>query len=97
RSGVMVRVPLGRVAVVLGRMKRVAVSNLGVVSGLLVISALGVLCRLAMVFRGVFMMLGGLFVMFVNLVRAHMMLQSEGTWSLDEIDELAVTFVQAKR
>ena len=75
----MFRVLLGRVAVVLGRVQRVAVRGVRMVGGLFVISALGVLRRFAMMLRGMLVMLGSLLVMLVNVVCAHGILQDQAT------------------
>ena len=70
-SRMMIGVLLGSVAVVLVRMKRMAVRDLGMMRRLLVIAVFRVLGRLAMVLRGVLVMLGGLVVVFVDFVGAH--------------------------
>jgi hypothetical protein len=55
----------------LGRMQRVPVRDLGMVRRLLVISGLVVLGGLAMMLCRVLVMIGGMLMVFVNLVVAH--------------------------
>ena len=67
----MLGVFLGRVFVMLGRVQRMAVRDLGMVRGLFVIAGLMMLCRLAMMLGGMLVMIRSVLMMFVNLVIAH--------------------------
>jgi hypothetical protein len=60
-----------RVLVVLGGMQMMPVGDLGVVCSLFMIAGLVVFCGLTMVFGRMFMVVRGLFVMFVNVVAVH--------------------------
>ena len=60
-----------RMLVVLGRMQVMPMGDLGVVRGLFMIAGLMVLRSLAMVFSSVLMVVGSLFVMFMNVVVVH--------------------------
>lgn len=71
RLGVSVGVFFRGVLMMLGRMQRMAMRDLGVMRGLLVMTALGVIGRFAMMLGCMFVMLGGLFVMFVDFVAVH--------------------------
>jgi len=53
------------------RVQCVSVRRVGVMGGLLVVACFGMFRRITMVLRGMFMMLRGHFVMFVNIVTAH--------------------------
>jgi hypothetical protein len=70
----MLCVQLRRMTVVIVRMQRMSVRGMGVVRRFLVIAGLGVLGRLAMMFRGMFVMFRGFLMVFVNLVTVHRLL-----------------------
>jgi hypothetical protein len=70
-SAVMLGVLLGSVLVVVGRMQRMAVRDLGMVRSLFVIAGFVVLGGLAMMLGGVFMMVRGVLMVLVNVVTAH--------------------------
>jgi hypothetical protein len=67
----MLGVLLGRVLVMLGRVQRMAMRDLGMVRGLLVIAGLVAFCRLAVMLGRMLVMIRSVLVMFVNLVIAH--------------------------
>jgi hypothetical protein len=67
----MLGVLFRRVLVVLGRVQRMPVCHLGVVRRLFVVAGLVVFRCFAMVLGGMFMMVCGLLVVFVNLVTVH--------------------------
>ena len=60
--------------VMLVRVQRMAVRGMGVMRGFLVITRLGVLGGLTVVFRGLFVMFRGLVMVFVNFVTVHRLL-----------------------
>jgi hypothetical protein len=82
---VLVSVHFCCVAVMLGRMQRVAVRNLRVVSGRLMITAFGMLSGFAMMFSGMLMVFRRLFVVIMNFVAAHWFLQCLGRRTLIEL------------
>jgi hypothetical protein len=65
------RVLLRSVLVMLARMQAVAMSDLRMMRGLLVMAVLEVLRRLTVMLGGVLVMFGSLFVMLVDFVIAH--------------------------
>lgn len=67
----MLGVLLGRVRVMIGRVQRVAVRDLGMMRGLLVIAGLVMLGGFAMMLGGMLVVMRGVLVMFVNLMIAH--------------------------
>jgi hypothetical protein len=91
----MFGVLLGSVLVVLGRMQRMAVRDLGMVRGFFVIAGFVMLGRLAMVLGRVLMMIGGVLVMLVNVVTAHgsLSLASAKSQSIAGFGEPFATFV----
>jgi hypothetical protein len=68
---VLIGVLLRSVLVVLGGMQRMAVGYFGVMRGLLVIAGLGMFGGFAMMLGRMLVVLGGLFMMLVNLVLVH--------------------------
>ena len=60
-----------RVLVVLGSMQVMPMSDFGVVCSLFMIAGFVVFCSLVMVLGRMFVVLRGLFVMFVNIVTVH--------------------------
>ncbi len=67
----VVRQFFGRVFGMLGRVQLVAMSDVRMVAGFLVITGFGVLGRFAMMLGGVVVVLGGFMVMMVNFVLGH--------------------------
>ncbi len=67
----VIGVLLRRMIVMLGRVERVAVRDLRMMRGFFMIAALGVLRGFAMMLGGVVVMVGGFFVVFVDVVTAH--------------------------
>lgn len=67
----LVRVLLRSMLVMLARMQAVAMSDLRMMRGLLVMAGLEVLRRLTVMFGGMLVMFGSLFVMLVDFVIAH--------------------------
>jgi hypothetical protein len=73
-----------RVLMVLGSVQVMPMGDFGVVRGLFMIAGLVVLCGLVMVFGRMFMVLRGLFVMFMNIVTVHRWLPgSRFVWEAD--------------
>jgi hypothetical protein len=67
----MLRVLLRCMTVVLLRVQRMTVWDMGVMRGFLVIARLGVLGSLTIVFRGVFAMLRGFLMVSMHFVTVH--------------------------
>jgi len=70
----MLRVLLRCMTVVLLRVQRMTVCDMGVMRRFLVIARLGVLGSLTIVFRGVFVMLRGFLMVFMHFVTVHRLL-----------------------
>ncbi len=67
----MIGVLFRRVVVMFGRVDGVTVRHLRMVRGFFMIAAFGMLGGFAMMLGSMVVMVGGLFVMFVNVVLAH--------------------------
>jgi hypothetical protein len=62
---------LGRLVVMVIGVQRMSMRDFGVMRGLFVVAGLGMFGGFAMMFGRMLVMLGGLFVMFVNVVLVH--------------------------